>query len=345
MKKVIINASDIHGGGGKVMLNDLLFAAITTSGVEFHVFTDKRYNKTEYSAPHVHYHGISKWKRLLVDRMIRKHTGRNTIVINIGDMPPLRRHDCTVIQFLMNRYFIDNYSMKGMSLTVKIRLTAQKWAFRSYLKNADHYFVQNHVMKDLLKKLGYENDVIRVIPYKNIDPADESSFDRRKDSFIYVASDEPHKNHKNLITAWGRLKQDGLKPSLYLTIDDSTELSDMIMEKIKQEDLDIRIKPKLPRAELLKLYQQVGALIYPSFFECFGIPMIEARNFGLPVIAAELDFVRDLIEPVQTFDPHSPRSIARAVKRFLSEPDQLTEVISADQFMKELLGYERSNDD
>ena len=47
-------------------------------------------------------------------------------------------------------------------------------------------------------------------------------------------------------------------------------------------------------------------------------PLIEAKYLNLPVLAGELDYIRDLIDPIQTFDPNSSISIYRAVKRFLN---------------------------
>ena len=53
------------------------------------------------------------------------------------------------------------------------------------------------------------------------------------------------------------------------------------------------------------------------FFESFGLPLLEAKFLGLPILASELDYVRDVVEPTETFDPESPVSISRAVQRFL----------------------------
>ncbi len=337
--KIIINATDVHSGGGKVMLSDLLSAAIEKDNAEFHVFTDPRYNRQNYSASNINFHKVSKLKRIFVDRTIREIVDTDSVVINISDMPPFKRQNCTVIQFLMNRYFIDNYSMKGLPFIVKARLSFEKWAFRIYLKNADYYFVQNFVMRDLLLKLGFKDKSIKVIPYKNMDPVQIMDEETVLDSFLYVASGEPHKNHRNLIEAWKILAEDGIKPILFLTIDRETDLYYKVLEFNKIYGLKIRIKAKLPRNELLSYYQKVKALIYPSYFECFGIPLIEAHNFNLPIIAAELDYVRDMVHPVETFDPKSPRSIARAVKRFLGNQEPSLQVISANQFIDELITY------
>ena len=69
--------------------------------------------------------------------------------------------------------------------------------------------------------------------------------------------------------------------------------------------------------KVLSLYSDSRALIFPSFMESFGLPLIEAKQLGLPILAPELDYVRDICSPEETFDPSSDISIARAVKKFL----------------------------
>ena len=79
-------------------------------------------------------------------------------------------------------------------------------------------------------------------------------------------------------------------------------------------------------------------MIFPSTSESFGLPLIEATHAGLPILASELDYVRDVCSPVQTFDPTSPVSIARAVKRFLAAPEPALQLRSPQEFWRELLG-------
>ncbi|MDF1756313.1 MAG: glycosyltransferase [Verrucomicrobiales bacterium] len=152
--------------------------------------------------------------------------------------------------------------------------------------------------------------------------------------FLYVASGEPHKNHENLIEAWKILASDSIRPSLALTIDEGKDaaLWNRLADVIREWDLNIVNHSDQSNVE--KLYQSSGALIYPSTFESLGLPLLEAREFNLPVIAAELDFVRDSIDPEQTFDPASPRSIARAVKRFLGYGDPRPAIVSSQEFLK-----------
>ena len=89
--------------------------------------------------------------------------------------------------------------------------------------------------------------------------------------------------------------------------------------------------------EIEALYKKSRAVVYPSTLESFGLPLIEARQAGLPIVAAELDYVRDVVEPTETFDPLSSVSIARAVKRFLGVPEQPLPIVNAESFVEELL--------
>jgi glycosyltransferase involved in cell wall biosynthesis len=85
--------------------------------------------------------------------------------------------------------------------------------------------------------------------------------------------------------------------------------------------------------QLSRLYDEAGALIYPSFTESLGLPLLEARAHGLPIIASERDFVRDIVTPQQTFDPESALSIARAVRRFLGTAEPALQIRTPAEFL------------
>jgi glycosyltransferase involved in cell wall biosynthesis len=159
-------------------------------------------------------------------------------------------------------------------------------------------------------------------------------------SFVYVASGEPHKNHRPLIEAWCLLAKEGLFPSLCLTLDETrfARLYKDIDELRQRYDLKVTNAAELSHKDVLALYKKADALIYPSTFESFGLPLIEARQAGLPVLAAELDYVRDVIDPEQTFDPESPISIARAVKRFIKSDEPALPLLDAKKFLEQVVG-------
>ena len=87
---------------------------------------------------------------------------------------------------------------------------------------------------------------------------------------------------------------------------------------------------------MLKLYNNSQALVYPSKKESFGLPLIEAQKLGLSIVSSELDYVRDIIDPDQTFDPNSEMSIKRAIKRHLNISENKTKVLDPQSFLKKI---------
>jgi glycosyltransferase involved in cell wall biosynthesis len=154
--------------------------------------------------------------------------------------------------------------------------------------------------------------------------------------FIYVASGEAHKNHKALINAWGILADEGLFPSLALTLvpEQAPELCALAAKEMVSRGARIHTIGFVSHERVMSMYRESGALIYPSIFESFGLPLIEAQQVGLPVLAPELDYVRDVIEPDETFDPRSPISIARAVRRHLKGRKADLEIFTAKKLLE-----------
>ena len=133
------------------------------------------------------------------------------------------------------------------------------------------------------------------------------------------------------------LSEENIFPKLILTIDKNTSLHSSIIKKVEKNGLNIDIIPNLERLEIINLYKQSTALIFPSIFESYGLPLVEANHYKLPVIASELDYVRDILDPVETFDPNSAKSISRSLKRFLKIKEKKTDIVAPVEFIKSVI--------
>ena len=129
------------------------------------------------------------------------------------------RHNNKVILSQSNRYLVENYPISGFPFISKFRITMERLLFKYFRKNADWIIVQSLVMKDLLLKMGISKDVAKVMPFKNKDCIDLKDIEKIENSFLYVASGEPHKNHMNLVHAWALLAEECIQPILFLTLD------------------------------------------------------------------------------------------------------------------------------
>jgi len=222
---------------------------------------------------------------------------------------------------------------------LKTRLFLERVWLKFFYKNTDQIIVQTPSMKKLVIE-NLSNDIpVKVVTLvgdvsnRNKIKVKENKVTRDK-TFIYVASGEPHKNHKNLIEAWCMLAEENIYPTLKLTLDIKRSCDEKvynwITKKINSHQLKVINLGYLSTSGLLKEYLASNALIYPSLFESMGLPLIEARNISLSIIASELDYVRDIVDPVESFNPNSATSIYKAVKRFLKHKSKIVTIQSPD---------------
>lgn len=339
MPRLFVHAINVHQGGGAVLLCDLLRAI--PPDVETIVHVDARMGVPADLPDHVYVERVEPTLRgrFAAERRLAGTVAPDDRVLCFGNLPPLFRIRGEAVVFLQNRYLVDPHAPLGV-LPLKPRI--QLWLERAWLRgcrlNASRYFVQTPSMQRLaIQQLGVPVSCTPLMPADVFDEAGgraEQEFD-----FLYVASGEVHKNHAALIDAWGVLADEGVFPSLALTLSPETAASLCYrIEQAAASGLRIHNLGVLPHDRLLAMYRASGALIYPSSFESFGLPLIEARQAGLPVLAPELDYVRDVIDPDETFDPRSPISIARAVNRFMSKFDTgRVTLVTAKAFLAEVM--------
>lgn len=343
--RLFIHATNVHSGGGRSLLDALL--AAWPSDVVGMVQLDSRMSVREPMNAKINVRLIlpTIWRRLGAEWWLFKSVAAADLVVCFGNLPPLLRLRGRVVVFLQNRYLVDAVSLQYFPWKTRIRLEVERRWFAWKVGNARAFIVQTPSMQAVLQSSGLlTNQSVYVLPFVNVSDGYERVPSSQQKSlrthvFFYVASGEPHKNHRRLVEAWCLLAKEGLRPSLWLTLDATIhgELCAWIGQLQATFDLNLMNLGAQSHQEILRLYTVADALIYPSTFESFGIPLIEARQAGLSILAAELDYVRDLVDAEQVFDPHSAISIARAVKRFIGVEQKPLPLLNAAEFLKTVL--------
>ncbi|MCR5775198.1 MAG: glycosyltransferase [Lachnospiraceae bacterium] len=162
-------------------------------------------------------------------------------------------------------------------------------------KRADRCVVQTGWMRAaLLRDAGIPGDRVETAPpvipslSEYVSPGEFQS-----GSFFYPASDLPYKNHDVIDRACAILKERGYFPEVLYTKD--------------------RV---IPREEVFAHYNR-STLLFPSYIETFGMPLAEARQFGNPIIAADTEFAREVLEGYENayfFAPFDPEALAGLMK-------------------------------
>lgn len=324
--KVILYAPNINVGGGLVLLKNLL--EIWPEEICTQTFLDKR-AYTDLSAL-ASSQKITWVKPKIISRLkaeisLASSAKVDDIIICLNSLPPLFKSRGKIIVFIQNRNLIEKISLSSFKFRQAMRILLERWICYFFRKKVSQFIVQTDSFKQTLEE-WYPSCFhackpnVKVLPFMDflevskiqLQPEEEIFFD-----FIYVADGLAHKNHETLFEAWLELSKLGRFPSLLLTIPTTeTELL-LKVKKMQDEGINILNFGQMPHGEIIQKYRQSRALIYPSLRESFGLPLIEASLLNIPILAGELDYVYDVCDPVTTFNPNSPKSIARAVERFL----------------------------
>ena len=348
-EKIYIQAMNVHQGGGLALLKELLMTI--PSGLRVTAVLDRRVLQEIDLPEHVDVHTVQPTvvRRLLAEVWLFNHVKQQDLVLSFGNLPPLFALKGVVQIFVQNRYLVDDVSLSSFSLKTRFRLHVERFWLKVFSKHAQQFIVQTESMKSLLcNTLDVEASTVKIWPFSSFSlksslqikpPLQPKVYANKKCRFIYAATGDPHKNHTSLIEAWVLLAKEGIRPHLSITLAQNSypEIILVIDQYIDQYQLDISNVGFLSHSILMKKYHSYDALIYPSLVESYGLPLVEAHNAGLKIIASELDYVRDVVTPQESFDPHSSISIARAVKRFMGYSVQKPVMLSAEEFLNLLL--------
>lgn len=255
---------------------------------------------------------------MLVDFWLWNNIKSGDLLLNLTNLPPLIKPKGVVKVYLHNRYLVEKNFYSQNSPFADMRIFVERFLLRKFSKNVDQFIVQTGSMKLLLESKINRPIPIKELPFIPIFNSNVKSrnLDKRFD-FLYVSSGEKHKNHLKLFEAWKLLYEEGFSFSICVTLNQK-KFPDLcsIVDNLILKGINITNVGEISSDEVGKFYDCSDALIFPSVIESLGLPLLEARQRKMPILAAELDYVRDLINPCETFDPNSHISIARAVRRF-----------------------------
>jgi glycosyltransferase involved in cell wall biosynthesis len=143
----------------------------------------------------------------------------------------------------------------------------------------------------------------------------------------YPAATWPHKNHTALLQACQILKQQNRFDGNLVLTGIAMQAHDDIFMEIQQRGLEkhVKVLGYLPRAELPCLFSLARLMVFPSLFEGFGIPLVEAMACGCPVACSNTTSLPEVIGTAGVqFDPTKPEEIADVINRLWNDDDALS---------------------
>ena len=193
--------------------------------------------------------------------------------------------------------------------------------------------VSENTKKDIMEILGVSDKKIVVIH----EAADPLFFPREKEErekirekygikgeFLFCAGTrEPRKNLARLIAAFAELSR--AYPELDLVIAGKYGWGDDLGADHKLQNTRVKVLGFVPKEDLACLYSSARAFIYPSLYEGFGLPILEAMACGCPVVTSNLGSMKEIAAGSSVLiDPGSVGSIADGISKVLRS-DKLRE--------------------
>jgi glycosyltransferase involved in cell wall biosynthesis len=175
--------------------------------------------------------------------------------------------------------------------------------------------ISEHVKETLVERLDVAPERVRVIhlgvDLERFRPGDE----QREPFLLYPANRWPHKNHDRLLEAFALVRRE--RPELRLVLTGAGH------ERTPPAP-GVEVQGRVDDDTLVRLYRTASALVFPSLYEGFGQPPVEAMACGCPVAASNVTALPEICgDAARYFDPTSAESIADAVVSVLADPGPL----------------------
>jgi glycosyltransferase involved in cell wall biosynthesis len=148
---------------------------------------------------------------------------------------------------------------------------------------------------------------------------------------LFVGAIEPKKNVGRLIDAYISLDADmklvivGKKAWLW-----ENELDKLERVLGKNYSRKVKLLDYLPRMDLSYLYKGAFCFVFPSLYEGFGLPPLEAMSLGCPVITSNISSLPEVCEDAAIYtDPYNSGDIKDAIERLINSPQLRSQLIEA----------------
>lgn len=193
------------------------------------------------------------------------------------------------------------------------------------IKKAETVVVQTRWMKNAcMAKTGINESRFLVAPPR-LDGGGEDGYIDRETSrrvFFYPAAPRSYKNHELILRACRRLSQKGIRDFrvIFTFRGDENRRAKALFEQAERENAAVEFAGYLSRGQVFQYYTK-SVLLFPSFIETFGLPLLEARRKNSIILASDCPFSREVLEhyPNARFFRHTDeRELARLMEETLN---------------------------
>lgn len=191
---------------------------------------------------------------------------------------------------------------------------------RAAVQKADRIIaISQSTKEDLMKFCHVDEDKIKVIHLAVSDEFRPISRIKKKPVILTVGTVEPRKNLARLIEAYQGLSAQ-IKSQYQLWIVGASGWNISGIYELTKKDPNIKFLGHIPDKKLAKLYNEAEIFVYPSLYEGFGLPPLEAMACGTPVLTSNISSLPEVVDKAAVLiNPESVDSIRDGLRRLIGD--------------------------
>ncbi|MFE9744115.1 glycosyltransferase family 4 protein [Saccharothrix saharensis] len=195
---------------------------------------------------------------------------------------------------------------------------------------------------ELLGRSRADIDVIQ-LGVKPVDALERSGERTGRPYVLSGGNRMAHKNFDGLLEAWALIPA-AERPKLVITGSHGDDPLRPIVERLGLTE-DVELREWVSSEELAALYNHASAYVFPTLFEGFGLPVLEAMARGCPVIGSDLPVLHEVGgDDMVYFDPYDRASIAAAVRKVVNDVDAQQALAAAGRKRAATFTWQRAAD-
>ncbi len=224
-------------------------------------------------------------------------------------------------------------------MTYFFKNLAYKIILRHAIQKSEHILTPSKFTKqDIIKNLNLSNDKITVTylaPTKLNGELQSTSrtsaykYNIAKPYLLYVGVAYPHKNLDRLIMSWKIFEEKNTNFNLVLVGKKNYFYDQLINGEEFKKCKNIIFTDFVSDFELATLYKNATAYVFPSLYEGFGLPPLEAMQYGIPVISSNTSCLPEILKNAALyFDPKNVQEMCSAISIILTDNEKRNELIN-----------------
>ncbi|RTF46876.1 glycosyltransferase family 4 protein [Serratia marcescens] len=255
------------------------------------------------------------WEQVELTRYLKKHG--NNLLVNLGSSAPIRYNNQIVTHHDIT------YKRYPESFSFKFRVLYALLIPRMMGRCRHLVTVSEFSKREISAMYGYPEDKISVV-YNAVSEKFKKDNQAIKENFILaVSSPNHHKNFHGLLKAYLIAKKNNEKiPPLKIIGSASSSFAKIKFNEFLDNNSDVEFIGRVTDNELVSLYQRAKVFVFPSLYEGFGIPPIEAQSCGCPVISSNAASMPEILQQsVLYFEPEDTQMISDTLEKIISDSE------------------------